>query len=216
MCRDCFLKAHRKRSKERHAQFGRHKYVLICKACTSSFSGCRKGSILCPSCYTESRKKDSTHTNKYVYDSESYKESGHIWQHRAMAEVVLGRDLKTHEVVHHMDDNPRNNAIENLLVISRVMHGKLHLYLDQQRVIFEKSKSENFENCWKNLIVPITTAWLETTGAKVIKIWGIGQSAAEPLLTAEGSETMHETPDHSVEGDDIVQTTTERAGEIPE
>ena len=87
---------------------------------------------------------------------------------------------------------------------------------DQQRVIFEKSRNENPENCWNNLIVPITTAWLETAGANVIKIWEIGQSAAEPLLNEEGSETKHGTPDHLVEGDDIVQTTTERAGETPE
>ena len=92
---------------------------------------------------------------------------------------------------------------------------------DQQRVIFEKSRNENPENCWNNLIVPITTAWLETAGANVIKIWEIGQSAAELAPTCnnveqEGSETKHDTPDHLVEGDDIVQTTTERAGETPE
>jgi len=67
----------------------------------------------------------------------------------------------------------------------------------------------------------MTTTWLETATVKVIKIWEIGQSAAEPLsnektLQVEGSETMHDTPDHLVEGEDIVQTTTERAGEIPE
>jgi len=38
----------------------------------------------------------------------------------------------------------------------------------------------------------MTTAWLETTNAKVIKLWEIGQSAAEPLSSIEyeeGSET---------------------------
>jgi hypothetical protein len=53
-------------------------------------------------------------------------------------------------------------------------------YLDYQRVIIEKSMNENCGNCWKTLIAPMTTAWLETTSAKVLKLWEIGQSAAEP------------------------------------
>lgn len=63
----------------------------------------------------------------------------------------------------------------------------------------------NSENCWNSLIVPMTTTWLETTNVKVIKLWEIGQSAAEPLSNEEGSETMHAA---SRTDDDIVQTTT--------
>ncbi len=44
--------------------------------------------------------------------------------------------------------------------------------------------NENQENCWNNLIVPMTTAWLEMTGAKVKKLSEIGQSAAEPLSSS--------------------------------
>ena len=40
---------------------------------------------------------------------------------------------------------------------------------------------------------------------KVLKRLNIGQSAAEPLLNEEGSETMHAA---SRTDDDIVQTTT--------
>ena len=57
----------------------------------------------------------------------------------------------------------------------------------------------------------MTTTWLETTSVKVIKLWEISQSAAEPLKVKtqeEGSETMHEAPELEREGDDIVQTTT--------
>ena len=49
------------------------------------------------------------------------------------------------------------------------------------RVVLEKSNNENIENCWNNLVVPMTTAWLETTSVKVIKLSEIGQSAAETL-----------------------------------
>ena len=57
-----------------------------------------------------------------------------------------------------------------------------------------KVDAEHHENCWDNLIAPMTTAWLETAGVKVIKISEIGQSAAEPLSNGEGSETMHVIP----------------------
>ena len=44
----------------------------------------------------------------------------------------------------------------------------------EYRVIFEKSRNENSENCWEALIAPLTTAWLETTSATVQKLEGIG------------------------------------------
>lgn len=39
----------------------------------------------------------------------------------------------------------------------------------------------NGENCWNSLIAPMATTWLETANVKAIKLWEIGQSAAEPL-----------------------------------
>ena len=61
-----------------------------------------------------------------------------------------------------------------------------------------KNNSSNLENCWNILRDQLTTAYLETKSANVIKITDIGQSAAEPLneeniyifdLHEEGSET---------------------------
>ena len=75
--------------------------------------------------------------------------------------------------------------------------------------------NDNSVNCWNNLIIPMTTTWLETANVKVIKLWEFGQSAAKPLNDLqsheEGSETKHGTSvtEHTnvaVE-DDIVQTT---------
>ena len=194
LCKSC--------NNKRVATYPRYTWTKICNACSNTFEAWRKTQELCGDCYKcmQRIKSESINTGRYV----TTKIPGRT-EHRDIAELVLGRKLHTNEVVHHMDDNPKNNSKDNLLVISRIMHGRLHLFLDLQRVILEKSGNENFENCWNTLIVPITTAWLETTSAKVIKIWEIGQSAAEPLLNEEGSETMHET---SHVDDDIVQTTT--------
>ena len=94
--------------------------------------------------------------------------------HRRVASETLGRTLTYNEIVHHLDENPKNNDKSNLIVISRSIHMKLHRYLGLQRALLEKSDNENYENCWKDLRVSMTTAWLETTGANVIKIWEIG------------------------------------------
>lgn len=181
LCKPC--------NSKRVQALNRYTWTLTCVACQSTFEGWRKSQTLCKGCrqYLEKIRSLDTNTNNYVYT----KTPG-ITEHRKLAEDALGRGLESDEVVHHIDNNPKNNANSNLLLISRKDHGKLHQFLDLQRVIFEKSKNENQGNCWNNLIVPMTTAWCENTGANVLKLSEIGQSAAEPLQPksyGEGSET---------------------------
>jgi hypothetical protein len=47
-------------------------------------------------------------------------------EHRLIMERFLGRKLSSNEVVHHKDGNKRNNDINNLEVMSRSKHSKLH------------------------------------------------------------------------------------------
>ncbi len=132
----------------------RYTWYKSCIACQSNFRAWRKTQSLCSECYKCSRTlKESKATNNYI----STKTPG-LFLHRQIAEELIGRKLNTNEVVHHLDENPQNNDLTNLIVLSRYLHGKLHLYLDVQRVILEKSKNENIENCWNNLRVPMTTA----------------------------------------------------------
>lgn len=176
-CQACHREQARNRAKARYALNGRYSYRLVCHACKQTFSGSRAEQQLCSSCwgcYNELRRQRHK-VNPYVY---CFSDVG-TWEHQLIAARVLGRKLRPSEVVHHVDMNPRNNAIDNLMVMSRSTHGKLHIYLDVQRVILEKSGNENFENCWNSLIAPLTTAWFEKTGAMVIKLAEIGQSAAE-------------------------------------
>lgn len=206
LCRPCNLK------RQRVAAAGRPRYMyeLTCKACNQLYIAGRKSQHLCGNCHKDMLQSNSLRQSTNTY---SWRITGKKHEHRAIAEQLMGRLLNTNEVVHHLDSNPLNNSVNNLMVMDRRSHGKLHLFLDLQRVILEKSGIENIENCWNTLIVPMTTAWLETTSAKVIKIWEIGQSAAEPLLNGEGSETMHDASVTSnVVEEDIVQTTTALAG----
>lgn len=120
-------------------------------------------------------------------------------------------------VVHHIDENPNNNTISNLMILSRKNHASLHGFLEKNWSLLSKDSNSNLENCWNILRGQLTTAYLETKSANVIKITDIGQSAAELLneeniyifdLQEEGSETMYQVPKSITQGKDIVQTQT--------
>ena len=46
--------------------------------------------------------------------------------HRVVAEQKLGRPIARGEIVHHIDGNKRNNAPENLQVMTQSEHARLH------------------------------------------------------------------------------------------
>lgn len=126
----------------------------------------------------------------------------------------LGLRLDSLMVVHHYDENPENNSLDNLWIMSISNHTSLHRFYQREWSVFKKLNISNSENCWNILRDNLTTTWLEKAGVNVIKINCIGQSAAEPLNVKtniyvfsqeEGSETMYGTPETSnVVGEDIV------------
>lgn len=56
---------------------------------------------------------------------------GWVYEHIVVAEKFKGRSLAPNEVVHHLDFNRSNNRRENLLILDRGEHAKLHSWLDK-------------------------------------------------------------------------------------
>ncbi len=58
---------------------------------------------------------------------------GQDYEHRLVAEALLGRRLRTSEAVHHFNDDRQDNRPENLAVMARGDHIAMHNALEPKR-----------------------------------------------------------------------------------
>lgn len=172
-CKQCVILYNRQRVKKYHRK-DKPRYGLInCSLCGKEMIKNRPNQHAHGDCRKKVIVEKSVNYNKVK---------------RANPRETVGRNTITslglnvkYLIVHHIDENPDNNVLSNLMIMSRSNHAKLHRYLDNHWSLFKKLNSSNSENCWNTLRGQLTTTWLETTNVKVIKIIDIGQSAAEPL-----------------------------------
>jgi len=67
---------------------------------------------------------------------------GWVYEHIFVAESYLKRQLLPNEVVHHLDCDPKNNHITNLLVLDKGQHRKLHDWLDRGAPVCESYRGD--------------------------------------------------------------------------
>jgi hypothetical protein len=79
-----------------------------------------------PESVSRDRCRDAQLKNVVSVKATTYRKLFGRHEHRVVAEAVIGRPLKSDEHVHHKDGNKHNNAPDNLVVMTRSEHLRLH------------------------------------------------------------------------------------------
>lgn len=66
-------------------------------------------------------------------------------EHVAIAERAIGRKLPAGVVVHHMDEDPRNNAPSNLVICASQAY---HMLLHQRTRALDACGNADWRKCW--------------------------------------------------------------------
>ena len=92
--------------------------------------------FVCSSCIHSKNAKKYLHTkeadekasqSRYnKCDSGRYHQKNGQYEHRTIMEEHLGRKLTKNEIVHHKDGDKHNNSIDNLQIMSRQEHSRMH------------------------------------------------------------------------------------------
>lgn len=76
---------------------------------------------------SQMRKRMLKHNQSKTAEKHTYNKYLGEPEHRRIAKLKLGRDLKPNEVVHHIDGNKYNNKPSNLQVMTKSEHTSLHM-----------------------------------------------------------------------------------------
>ena len=175
-CRRHYLERHRAQAKARYLKYGKYCYKCTCVVCGKRFDGDRKTSKFCSwDCYSKFRYTELKSTNAY----EHAQRKTYDQVHRDMAERLLGK-LNYNVVVHHIDGDHNHNVKDNLLVLNRRSHVKLHMFLGMKRVDLIRSNEFRGDK-WKSLIWPCTKAWLDSKKIPYIRLDQVGEDSQEIL-----------------------------------
>lgn len=111
-CHNCYI------------EFKTKKVEVPCDLCGKTFLKKRsdirrsKNNFCCEECYRDYMSLTRQSKDGLKYDGKPV--------YRLMIEHELGRELTSDELVHHIDGNHKNNALSNLVVVTRSEHHRIH------------------------------------------------------------------------------------------
>lgn len=114
----------------KHGEENVAKRQEIRKKISEAMSGCKshswKGGKT--NTYSHGNNKNSIEYVKVKLRSHPYcDKDGYVREHRLVMEKFLGRYINKNEVVHHINHDGLDNRIENLQLMTRSEHTKLHI-----------------------------------------------------------------------------------------
>lgn len=114
-----------------------NKKQCICLECRKLYKRPKKVLSIPERLANGNRKLDHRSGYVYIYAPEHLEANtrGYVYEHRVIAEQKIGRRLFENEIVHHKDENRWNNSPDNLEVMDRAEHARLH-NLGKKRYIF--------------------------------------------------------------------------------
>ena len=82
---------------------------------------------------------------------------GYIPLHRIIVENNINRVLSSIEIVHHINGNNKDNCIENLQIVSRSEHAKIHaMKSNNLNIKSAEIKLIKCKNCGLELKIPVS------------------------------------------------------------